>query len=126
MPELDPERLNWAGVQFPRGSRQGSGSLESLLDPTGRVFEHEGEVYRAIYPHAVDHVRSLFERGVIERLVERKLLVETTLSTLRVTGYGMVLRHGRIPYLSRPGQWPRSLLRDAARLVVDLNLELIE
>ncbi len=108
--ELDPDEVDWKGVRF--------------LDPVGRVFEHEGEIYRAIYPGAAPHVRSLLDRGVVGHLVESGLLVDTSVASTRMPGYAMVLHHGRIPHLSRPGQWPRSLVRDAARLVVELNLEL--
>ena len=110
MPELAPESLSWKGVRF--------------LDPVGRVFDHDGETYRAIYPAAAEQVQALFDHGTVDRLVEKRLLVETTVSSLQVAGYAMVLHHRRVPFLTRASQWPRSLLRDAARLVVDLNLEL--
>lgn len=112
MSELDPACLYW----MDRTSQ----------DPVGRVFRHEGGIYRAIYPEAVGHVRSLFESGVIDRLVERKLLVETAVSGIAVHGYPLVLHHQRIPYPTHKGQWPPTLVRDAARLVVELNLELLE
>jgi SAM-dependent methyltransferase len=110
--ELDPARLDWKSLTFQ--------------DPIGSVFRHEGEIYRAIYPEAVGHVRSLLESGVIDRLVERKLLVETAVSDIAVQGYPLVLHHQRIPYPTYKGQWPPTLVRDAARLVVELNLELLE
>lgn len=111
MTSLPPDKLRWLGVRF--------------LDPSGRVFEFEGEFYRAIYPDKVAHVRKLFDSGIVARLVERGLLIPTEITPLELSGYGLVLHHRRVPFTIRGGDWPRSLLRDAGRVVLELNLELL-
>ncbi len=97
-----------------------------FVDPVGRVFEHEGCIYRAIYPEQQDYVQSLFDRGVVAALVEKKLLVETTVSDLRVAGYPMVLQHKRVRWQLKPHTWSIQFLRKAALHFVELNLALLE
>ena len=111
MKELPESDLNWKGVRF--------------LDPLGKVFEYEGEFYRAIYHHKVEYVRSLFSKGIIDRLVQKGLIVETKITELNVEGYGLVLWHRRIPYLTTPDEWTRSFIKDAALCGIQLNLELL-
>lgn len=111
MSELSEATLDWKGCRF--------------LDPMGKVFEYEGEFYRAIYPHKVDYVQSLFQNGLIDRLVKKGLLIETQITDLKVKGYGLVLWHRRIPFLTQPKEWNREFLRDAALCGIDLNLELL-
>ena len=111
MKELPESGLNWKGVRF--------------LDPLGRVFEYEGEFYRAIYPHKIEYVHSLFERGIIDRLVQKGLIVETRITEFKLNGYGLILWHRRIPFLTRPEEWSRKFLRDAALCGIELNLELL-
>ena len=111
MKELPESGLNWKGVRF--------------LDPLGRVFEYEGEFYRAIYPHKIEYVQSLFEREIIDRLVQKRLIVETRITEFKLNGYGLILWHRRIPFLTRPEEWSRKFLRDAALCGIELNLELL-
>ena len=98
---------------------------ETLLDPTGRVFSHEGKIYRAIYPQAAARVRKMIESGLVARLVKSGLLVETAISSLQVPGFEVVLQHDRVPFLTASAEWCRTLLRDAARSWLDLNLALL-
>ncbi|MCP4690719.1 MAG: tetratricopeptide repeat protein, partial [Desulfobacterales bacterium] len=111
MNPLNEASLDWKGVRF--------------LDPMGRVFEYEGEFYRAIYPHKTTYARGLFQKGIIDRLVEKGLLVETRITDLKLEKYGLVLWHRRIPFRTTPEEWPREFLRDAALCGIDLNLELL-
>jgi len=111
MKPLNEANLNWQGCRF--------------LDPMGRVFEYEGEFYRAVYSHKVKYTQGLFESGIIDRLVENRLLIETQITDLKLTGYGLILWHRRIPFLTVPGEWSREFLRDAALCGIDLNLELL-
>ena len=108
---LVPEELDWQGKRF--------------LDPSGRVFVHNNQVYRAIYPEARSRVEKMFDDGVVEHLVERGLLVRTRRTKLEVPGYAMVLKHKRIAFQTIRGNWHRYFLKDAARCVLDLNLELL-
>src|SRR5690349_19754345 len=112
MTSLPSTQLEWLGIRF--------------LDPNGRVFRWEGEIYRAIYPDRVPYVLSLFERGIVAELVERGLLISSELTKLKVEGYGLVLRHRTLPYITKPWEWNRSFIRDAAIKTIDLNLALLK
>lgn len=112
MASLKPKDLNWIGTRF--------------LDPIGRVFAHEGEYYRAIYPHQVRYVNQLLGLDVIKRLMIEGLLVETQVTKLEVEGYGMVLQHQPIPYITYAEVWNRKLYRDAALCGINLNLALLD
>ncbi len=105
------DRIRWRGVRFQ--------------DPAGRVFEHKGEFYRAIYPGSVAHIRGLFEKGIVQPLIERGLLVPTEITPHTLPGYGLVLKHRAAPFALRPHEWARPALRDAARTFLDLNLALL-
>jgi SAM-dependent methyltransferase len=95
-------------------------------DPTGHIFWYEGEVYRAIRHEAVQKVIHLFETGIVEKLINNKLLVDSKIADIQVPGYSLVLHHKRIPFITYPEEWTRSFLLDSAILTVKLNLELLE
>jgi hypothetical protein len=96
------------------------------VDPAGRVFVCDGDYYRAIFPGAVPFVTSLFDKGIVDRLVEKGLLIDTVMTDHQVDGFGLVLKHRRVPFLTRGNEWNRSFFLDAARMVIDLNLELLK
>lgn len=105
-----------------------TGSLGGIrkLDPNGRIFEWRGEVYRAIFPEFVPIYEKLFVSGLMEEMIHKKeLLVETEKTNLYLPGYGMILKHRRIPYITRVSEWTPNMVRDAALTVIDLNLELL-
>jgi hypothetical protein len=56
--------------------------------------------------------------------VEKKLLVETQLTSLEVDGYDIVLKHRPIPFETYPYEWCAEMLKDAAVMVIDLEIEL--
>jgi hypothetical protein len=96
----------------------------SVADPNGRVFWLEGNVYRAITKRASGLYRNLFETGVIDRLI-RKGLIETEITPLSLDGYELVLRHRTLPFQAYCFEWCNEMLKDAALLTCDLNLELV-
>jgi SAM-dependent methyltransferase len=111
MPQLPLDKIEWKAIRS--------------LDPVGRVFSFEGEFYRAVYPQAVAHVNHLFERGIVESLAEKRLLIETKKTNLTVEGFGLVLHHRRIPFLSGAWEWSRFFVKAAALKVLELNRSLL-
>jgi SAM-dependent methyltransferase len=95
------------------------------IDPMGRVFQYQGNIYRAIRQEKTDFVKSLFSSGIISLLVGKKLLIPTEMTSFTMPGYGLILRHKTIPFLTRSFYWPRVALLDAAKLIVRLNLQLL-
>ena len=77
----------------------------SGIDPSGRLFWFEGQVYRGVAAERAGFHRGLFDRGIIQRLVESKLLVETELTDLQVEGYPLVLKLRTIPFVSYAYEW---------------------
>lgn len=95
----------------------------SFNDENGRLFEWQGNIYRAIAPRQTPLYQNLLEQ-VIEKLVSQKLLIDTELTPLQVENYEIVLKHRRINFVSYPKEWCGAMLKDAALLHLDLCIEL--
>lgn len=89
-----------------------------------RLFLWDGGIYRGILPQSAPYFIQLFQDGIIQRAAERGLLIETDLTPLTLDGYGLVLRHRRIPFVSYPNEWCALMLKDAALTLLDLAIEL--
>jgi hypothetical protein len=98
----------------------------SFCDRGGRLFWWRGELYRAISANYAAFCLSLFERGIVQRLVDKGLLIETELTDLTLPDFSLVLKHRRIPVVSYANEWCPEMLRDAALMVADLATELTE
>ncbi|UBF24681.1 hypothetical protein K9N68_23845 [Kovacikia minuta CCNUW1] len=96
----------------------------SYADRSGRLFYWRGELYRAVSTQRASLYRSLFEKGIVQNLVEKGLLVETQLTTLEIDHYDLVLKHKLIHSVSYAYEWCAAMLKDAALLMIELNLEL--
>jgi SAM-dependent methyltransferase len=58
--------------------------------------------------------------------MNKGLLIETELTSLQIDGYEMVLRHRELPFTTYPYEWCAAMIKDAALLVVDLEIELAQ
>lgn len=96
----------------------------SIWDENGRLFKWNGELYRAIALEQSSLYRDLFNRGIVQELVEKNLLVETQLTSWKLENYEIVLKHRSIPFVSYPSEWCNAMLKDAALLHLNLCLEL--
>lgn len=96
----------------------------SFCDADGRVFWWKGELYRGITENYANFCKKLFEKGVVQRLVDKKFLVATELTNLKLKGYALVLKHRRIPFVSYANEWCPEMLRDAGLFIIDLMMEL--
>ncbi len=105
----------------------------SFRDRQGRVFYHQGRVYRALSSAALDAWRALEASQFFRAATDAKTMVATTevdltrdanLSTDDLAALSphwvAALEHERIPFLSYPYEWSFSMLQDAARLQLDL------
>jgi SAM-dependent methyltransferase len=96
----------------------------SYTDPNGRVFRWQGGLYRAVRgPLVAQRYRQLLESGAATRL-EAAGLVETRITDLSLDGYDLVLKHREMPFVSYDFEWCADMLREAALVTCDLNLEL--
>ncbi|MGB5632577.1 MAG: hypothetical protein WBM86_07355 [Waterburya sp.] len=96
----------------------------SFNDHNGRLFEWQGDIYRAIPAHQTPLYQDLLQKGIIRQLVSQKLLIETELTPLKVENYALVLKHRKIDFVSYPKEWCSEMLKDAALLHLDFCLEL--
>ena len=96
----------------------------SVVDESGKLFTWDNELYRALSSEATALGRRLFAEGLIPRLVDRGLLIETELTDYSLAKFESVVWHRRVPFVSYCFEWSPEMLRDAALLVLDLNIEL--
>jgi SAM-dependent methyltransferase len=99
---------------------------ESFVDPNGRVFEWQGDIYRQLSPAYTPFWRNLVAQGVIQGLVRDGLLVESEVTDLTTQSPGLVLHHRKIPVQSYCFEWVAGMLRDAALVTLDLCIRLAE
>ncbi len=107
----------------------------SFRDRDSRVVVAGGVVFRVLSERGAEDWRALASSELLERLTSDGSLVateEATLSDLGTDvpllpdGVAAVLRHERIPFVSYPYEWTFGMLRDAALLQLDLELEALE
>jgi hypothetical protein len=97
----------------------------SFRDPDSRVFERDGDVFRALSARGLDDWTALSSSQAYAELTERGSVIETHEvgdehpATLR-DGWAGVLRHASIPFVSYPYEWTFGMLRDAALLQLDV------
>jgi hypothetical protein len=98
----------------------------SFGDSNGRLFWWKGQLWRAIGKKRARLYDQLFRDGIIERLINKSLLVDTALTDMTLDGYELVLRHRVIPFVSYAFEWCPEMLKAAALAVVDLEIELVQ
>ena len=99
---------------------------DSFVDPSGRVFEWCGEIYREMERINSEYWKGLFQAGVIDELVRNKLVVESELTDLCTDRGGLVIHHRRVPTVSYCFEWLPQMLQQAALLTIDLCIRLAE
>ncbi len=97
----------------------------SFGDPDGRLFQWDGQLYRAISHEKAPFFKQLFRNGVIQELVDRGLLIGSELANLVLDGYGMVVRHHCVPFVSYPHEWCPAMFKEAAFTYIKLARELV-
>jgi SAM-dependent methyltransferase len=107
-----------AGASFDPGS---------FRDRNGRVFEHDGRIYRALGEDALAAWETLDSSSFFHRFVDAGRIVATGRVDRAAEPpladrdrWAAVLRHERVPFVTYPYEWPFRMLRDAALLELDL------
>jgi len=108
----------------------------SFRDRDSRVVVAPDAVYRALSGTGADDWRALAGSPLLERLTGQGSLIGTEEVGRAALGNGAaeilpegtetVLRHERVPFVSYPYEWTFGMLRDAALLQLDLELEALE
>ena len=104
----------------------------SFRDPTGRIYEFEGRVFRVISREAIPEYEFLRDTSLLSSLSEKGWIigsVERSAGDYVLPGNSdekkILLEHPRIPFISYPYEWPFRALQQAALLHLDLQLELL-
>ncbi len=89
-----------------------------------RLFQWQGQLYRGICPEGAPFFAKLFQDGIIQKLSEKGLLIESELTPLILDNYKMVIRHRKLRFASYPNEWCAAMFKDAALTLLDLAIEL--
>lgn len=101
----------------------------SFRDPSGFVFRHKGELYRAIAPAYFEHFELLMQSGLFQKLIEKNLLINHEEVSFRLpdefTPFKVIKPH-LIPFISYPYEWCFSQLKEAALLTLKVQKEALK
>jgi ribosomal protein L11 methylase PrmA len=95
----------------------------SYRDPDARVLVHEGRILRAFNEEGAKRFDAVRRTGLLERLESQGRVVRTVDSAFSVPGAALAVEHETIPFISYPYEWPFTLLKRAALLHLDVQLE---
>lgn len=106
----------------------------SFRDCEGRVFERDGNVYRALSASALEDWRALRDTRFFPEAVDAGQIVATEevaadeidLAGLEGGPWVAALRHERVELLSYPAEWSFGMLKQAALLHLDLFLAALD
>ncbi|MFT3733161.1 MAG: hypothetical protein QM780_17375 [Hyphomicrobium sp.] len=96
---------------------------ESVVDPVGRVLSASNRIGRAINKPFADEIRNLVHLAEKRKWFDHGL-VNTWIVDDTIDGYGLVLEHERIPYVTYRREWPALALQRAALCTLDLAIAL--
>ena len=105
----------------------------SFRDPSGYVFRQDDRVLRAVTSQAADKFHQTYESGILGKLAQKGLLIETSLveaddallaqfKGAREDQAAALYEHPLVPFLTYPYEWCFSQLQDAALAHLDLQL----
>ena len=105
--------------------------LGSFRDPCGTVFRMGDEIYRAVMMPGREHYDFVQSKGLLDELAETGKLVETREVDRKVLngdagGAYKVLQHSRVPFVSYPYEWSFPMLKQAALLHLEIQLQALE
>lgn len=99
----------------------------SFRDPLSRVFVDDDVVWRALAPGGLEDFRAVAGSAFFTAAIERGDIVATeavSQDAAAVPGeWAGLVRHERLDVISYPYEWSFEMLRDAARLQLDLTRE---
>lgn len=107
----------------------------SFRDPSGYVFLHRGRVFRAIDATCRDTLTYLAQNGVLPRLMRSGAVVDTRFVEERGLAaelerahgrHAAFLEHDRLAHITYPYEWSLSMVADAGRHTLDLQIALLE
>jgi ribosomal protein L11 methylase PrmA len=101
----------------------------SFRDPSGHVYDVNGEILRTVTQKAAADYEFVRSTGLLDLLAERGLVVgseEIVTDAVSADGLHKVLRHPKLAFVSYPYEWSFPLLKAAALLHLDIQIEALE
>ena len=98
----------------------------SFRDPSGFIFSHEKEIYRAINPSYFENFSFFINSGLYSSLSAKKLIVkhsEIEKKFLEEYASHKVIKPQKIPFISYPYEWCFNQIKDAALLTLKIQKE---
>ena len=93
-----------------------------LHENNGRAFYWKNRAFRAVKHEFADRTREMFACGLIHELVEKDLIPNSWITDYTAEGYDLVLESNKISVNEYPLEWTFSMLKDAAKAVLKVNL----
>ena len=97
---------------------------QSGMDYWGRLFWRGENLYRGIGDGRATFYRGLLAKGVVQEMVDKRLLVNSWAAGWSTPEYPLVLQHRVIPTISFAAEWCMLQFQAAALLVLDLEMAL--
>ncbi|HEY8381866.1 MAG TPA: class I SAM-dependent methyltransferase [Microvirga sp.] len=101
----------------------------SFRDPSGHVYEIDGDILRTVTRKAAADYDFVRQTGLLAALAERGLVIgseEIVSDALSGENIHRVLRHPKLAFISYPYEWSFPLLKAAALLHLDIQIEALE
>lgn len=94
---------------------------ESIIDPFGRVFYYNGEIYRAIKAESKDYCLELLQTPLFRELTNLKYIPRTTIAqSITIEGIPLILHHERC-IIIKPHEWTFEMFKSAAAFILEIN-----
>jgi ribosomal protein L11 methylase PrmA len=101
----------------------------SYRDPSGYIFEQDGQPYRFVHTSYQPHYDQFVRSGLYQKLAGAGLIIPHTDATALFdtdTGCYKILQPEPVPFWTYPYEWSFEQLRQAALLTLKLNLAALE
>jgi hypothetical protein len=99
----------------------------SFRDPSGQVFEHDGQIFRQVFKLYAENYDLLIGSGLYKSLLNKGLIIEhqevNIFGDLDTNNVYKILSPERVPFISYPSEWCFGQLKDAAIATLDIQIE---
>lgn len=99
----------------------------SYIDPRGRIFYYNGQIFRAFFPESAPFYQRLLSSSKAVSLIKQGKIIDTDfVSDMEVEGFSLVVRQREISNLNYCFEWSPTMLKDAALLTMELAIDFCE